>query len=883
MDSKEKLKTTLKKHLEGEVRDDLMTQQIYSTDASFFEITPTVVVLPKNKEDLCKTVEIAKEHHTPLTARGGATGIAGGCLGSGIIVDTSKYLRNILDFHEKESTILCEPGVIQDQLNTFASPYGLRLGPDTSTGNRSTVGGMCATNAAGSHYLKYGSMIDHVLGVELLLSNGATVWLDEHSDWPGLPEGTASPAYRRNSSGYPLHTLKERPRNLAKLTVGSEGTLGIYTRIRLKLSPMLQKRSLAVFGFSSLEESLKKVPEILSFHPISLEALDHHVLEMGRLSPSLRGRLDWLNFLEAKALLIAEFEEDQPPRIYASQYNLFNDALGRAWQDDLWTLRRAGLGLLLSRRSYSRAIAFIEDLAVPPEQLASFIKELKACIPWEMGIYGHAGDGCLHTRPYVQIDRPDEINKIFELMPLVADLVRAHGGTLSGEHGDGVVRSWLNPRLFDTTVYEQMLQVKYAFDPVNLMNPAKKVNGEHPHPYVHRSTPTNFKTFLNFEKEGGLHLAVDLCNGNGACRKTTGLMCPSYHAFKDEKHTTRARARSLAAILNGKVPAEELTNKGLLDVLDYCLQCKGCKTECPSQVDMAKMKTEVLFQYQEKKGYFLKSRLFGHYAAAAALGCSLAPFSNWALNQSLVKKLLSAMGIAPERPMPHFIKERFSAWWKKRASFKGKKTVHLFIDTFTEHHCPEVGQAAVEVLEKFDFTVAPITNLCCGRTYFSHGMLKEAKKKAHCLNTHIAGLKDPIVVLEPSCLSTINDDYPSLLTSFPKVYLMEEILPPFTSDLHFLYHPHCHEQVLFNSLPLKRIFPRMLSNESGCCGLAGSFGYQSHHYEMSMAIAENSLFPKIRAFTDLILVASGFSCRQQIAHGLQKKALHPSEIILKSL
>ncbi len=868
------LTKALRSRIAGDVRDDPMTRQIYSVDASIFEITPQVVVLPRTREELNAIVQVAREFDTPIIARGGATGIAGGCLGTGIIVDTSKYLTQILECNLEQGYVICEPGVIQDNLNAQLAPFGLRLGADTSTGNRATIGGMCGTNAAGAHYLKYGSMIDHVLGASMVLSNGETVWLDTQTEMPGLPQIEHAPTFHRSSSGYPLYALLETPRNLAKLTIGSEGTLGIFSSIKLKLSPQLKHRSLALVPFASLEACLEIIPEALKHTPCSLEVLDHHVIQMGRLSPALKGKLAWLN-CEASALLIAEFEADEPPLLFPMQRNLTS----LSTQEEVWALRKAGLGLLLSRRSYSRAIAFIEDLSVPPQHLAPFVRALKKLVPWEMGIYGHAGDGCLHMRPYVNVTDSREMERIFTLMPAVVDLVRQYGGALTGEHGDGLVRSWLNPRLFEPDIYAAMVQVKEAFDPLHLMNPGKIVAAKPPQEYLRPSKPAHIPTFLNFEPEGGLHLAADLCNGNGACRKQTGLMCPSFQAFKDERHSTRARAQSLRSILNGRVPISELTGDGLKDVLDYCLGCKGCKKECPSQVDMAKIKIETLYQYQEKHGYSFKTRLFGNLHALSACGSALSPLSNWLGNNPFTKAALSLLGITPQRTLPHFARKRFTAWWRTHTPSKKGEKIHLFIDTFTEFHSPEIGIAAVAVLEKLGFRVDPIPPMCCGRPFLSVGMLAEAKKQAEKLSTHLAELHNPVVVLEPSCLSAINDDYPSLISSSHRVYTLEEILPELIIDRPLFYHPHCHEQALFSKLPLKKIFPQMTLSTAGCCGLAGSFGYETHHYPMSMAIAENSLFPQIRALPSIPLVASGFSCRQQIRHGLNQTALHPAQIL----
>ncbi len=868
MSSKETAAALLRKRMEGEVRDDLMARHYYSVDASILQVTPDCIALPRTKEDLLEIVRTAQECHLPIIPRGGATGIAGGCLGEGIIVDTSKYLNRILEYNPKEGYAICEPGVIQDQLNQMVAANELRLGPDTSTGNRATIGGMCATNAAGSHYLKYGSMIDHVLGLELILSNGKAVWLDETSDWPQLPEIRDPPRFHRSSSGYPLYTLLEKPRNLAKLMVGSEGTLGLFTAIKLKLSPQLRERSLILLPFPTQEACLEAVPHILESRPISLEMIDTEIITMGRLSPALKGHLSWLDF-EPTPLLIAEYESEKPPKLFPHQREL----LAKSTQEEVWALRKSGLGLLLSRRSYTRAIAFIEDLAVPPNQLASMVRQLKKIVPWKMNIYGHAGDGCLHIRPYVTVSNPQEMQSIFTIMPQVADLVRTLGGTLTGEHGDGLIRSWLNPHFFSSETYAAMVKVKEAFDPINLMNPGKIVKGRIPTQDLQISHPTDFPTFLNFKPEGGFHLAADLCNGNGACRKQSGLMCPSFQAFKDEKHSTRARAQSLRSILNKQIPLSEWTGKGLLDVLDYCLACKGCKKECPSQVDMAKMKIEQLYQYQEKEGYFLKNRLFGNLHRLSAWGSKFPPLLK------LAQPFLKAIGITTERAMPSLSKKRFTTWWKGHTAKKGKEKVSLFVDTYTEYYHPEIGIAAVELLEKSGFQVTVIPPFCCGRPFLSAGMLKEAKKQAEQLAERLKQVEGPLVVLEPSCLSALQDDYSSLIGSSIKAFPIEEILPPQSYEDSFFYHPHCHEQALFSHASLKNRFPNLILSQSGCCGLAGSFGYEENHYEMSMAIAENGLFPQIRSLPNLPIVTSGFSCRQQIEHGLGVKALHPAEMM----
>lgn len=878
-----KLLHALKNNLKGDVRADFMSQQIYSVDASILERAPQAIVLPKDREDLITTVEIARQFKISITARGGGTGIAGGCLGSGIILDLSKYMNRILDCNFKEGWVRCEPGVIQDQLNAYLAPYGYRLGADTSTGNRATLGGMAATNAAGAHSLRYGSMIDHVLGVELITSYSQVIELTENTSFlplESIPLPEHLPTFKRSSTGYPLYTLRETPRNLAKLTVGSEGTLGIFSELKLKLSPQISQPVLIAIPFGSLAESLKETTHLLSFRPLSLEVMDHHVIEMGRIHPSLKSKLHWLKE-NPKALLLIEFEKGNIPQLSHNQIT-FTDPKEQA---EVWALRKAGLGLLLSRRSFSRAIAFIEDLAVPPQHLVTFVADLKECVGREMGIYGHAGAGCLHIRPYVDLRDPHEIDWMLETMQKVSKLVQRYEGVLSSEHGNGSIRSWLHSQFFLPEVYAAMVAVKQAFDPLNLMNPGKIVEAPSPKDLIKRSHPYEVATFLNFEKEGGLYLAADLCNGNGECRKQTNLMCPSFQAFGDEKHSTRARAQAVLSALNGKVPFED---EGVLGILDDCLECKGCKTECPSQVDMAKMKMELLFKFQEKKGYSLLNRLFGHLPTLGKWGSTLPSVANGVLNHPVSKKLLSLMGITEERPLPAYASQPLSSWWKERKKvLHGIKKIALFSDTFSEFYSPEVGIAAVELLEKLGYEVTLLPHTCCGRTFLSKGMLKQAKERALILAQLLEAQKMPILILEPSCLSALQDDYEGLIgRKIENLFPIEAFLPKWSSlkQKAFL-HPHCHDQALKRKETLLAPFPKdhVVISEAGCCGLAGSFGYEQRHYSMSMAIAEKRLFPQIRQASDLSILSSGFSCRQQIKHGLGIEPLHPAQFFLNEI
>ncbi|MFT4552347.1 MAG: FAD/FMN-containing dehydrogenase/Fe-S oxidoreductase [Chlamydiales bacterium] len=944
----------LEENLEGDVRFDAISKQIYSVDASIFEIQPIGVVLPKTEKDVITTVKIAAKHNIPITARGAGTGLTGGCIGKALIVDTSKYLSNILEINYDEEFAVCEPGVVQDQLNLALAAKGYRLGPDTSTGNRATIGGMIGNNSAGAHSLRYGKMVDHVEAVGLVLSNGDLINFEEIDEetWANKCQEKGRegeiysqirdtikeyrqdildnyPKIPRRVSGYNLDELVDRKSiNLAKLITGSEGTLGIATKIRVKISKKPQCTALCALHFTDIVAALDLVPSLLEYDPYALEVIDGEVIKMGCVSPSMRGRLEWLSG-EPDGLLVMEFDGNSKEELeknisrfesWASHNNVgYKRSFLRttAEQSHVWALRKAGLGLLMSRRTYSRAIAFIEDLAVAPEKIGAFIHKLREYLKekgMSAGMYGHAGPGLVHVRPYVNLREPQEFDNMITMMKEVADMALDFGGALSGEHGDGLLRSWLNERMFGKRVIEAFIQVKQAFDPDKRMNPGKIIAHSPPSATNLRTNPAlepiNIPTFLDFSQEGGFELAVDMCNGNAQCRKHNDLMCPSFHAHHDERHSTRARAQSLRSIVNGRVPKEAFTSHELHDVLDYCLECKGCKTECPSQVDMAKMKSEFLYQYQEKHGYSFRTSLFGNIGIVNQLGSLLPSLANFISGTRISKKMMALIGIAPERSLPAFSHERFSSWLsKQKEQAKSDKSVFLFVDTFTEFNCPEIGQAAYKLLTTLGYYVITQPWQCCGRPMLSKGMLKQAKVKAQNL---IQSLHDhaskgiPIIGLEPSCILTIKDDLYSLVPEsnalevskacitidefLAKLIEKGEFKLPFNKkELHIQVHTHCHQKSLVGSAPTLKVL-RAVENftvneiDSGCCGLAGSFGYEKEHYKFSMKIGEDRLFPAIRKKNESTQVmANGMSCRSQISHGTQRKAKHLVEILFDAI
>lgn len=905
------------------LRTDLTTRILYSTDASILEVLPEGVAYPETAEDLDEILKEAKENNLSLTPRGAATGITGGCLGSGIIVDCSLHLTHILSINPVDQTAEVEPGVIQDQLNHAASSYGLRLGPDTSTGDRATLGGMIGNCAAGSRSLFYGTTRDALIEVDLLLSTGETITLKEieESAWTQKlklqsQEGEiyrtleelrqkhrkqieqAFPPLPRRASGYALDCLiSPFPLNPAKLIAGSEGSLGLIKRAVLKLAHVLKKPILVLLPYHSLQEAFEDTSRLLTYRPISLELIDDKILKAGRNAPQFRNQISWLQEIP-QALLVAEFERDAFPE--ALNKNVIIEDIPT--MNEVWQLRKMGLGLLLSKRSYSRALAFIEDLSIPPNHLAPFMKEfllyLKSCGK-EAGIYGHAGPGCMHIRPYVDIRNPEEVEQIKQMMIAITELIRRYHGSLSGEHGDGIIRSWLNPHLFGVEIYDLFLKVKHAFDPLGLMNPHQVVN---PLPFEHhlKKSPTQEPhTFFSFQNEGGLALSADLCNGNGACRKREGLMCPSFQVTHEEYDSTRGRANALRAVMRGDFDSKDLSAPELHDILDLCIQCKGCKTECPSHVDMAKMKSEILYHWHQKMGIKLRERLFAHIHRLDELFYPFRNIINPIIEGWFGKWIKKWGGIAADRDLPKLAETKFSELFLKIEQPEGQPLV-LINDTYTEYHCPEIGIAAVKLFNHLGYHVTLPQLSCCGRALLSKGFLPEAKDKAKRLIETLAPFAErqiPMVGLEPSCFFSLKDEYrdfypEALLQIDPYLYLFDDFLETLRplplkalKPLEIHLHGHCHHKAL-EGLSKTELLLKSISGvtlhviPSGCCGMAGSFGYEAEHSAFSKKIGDLVLFPYLAKLDPkALIIANGFSCRTQIAT-TGKKALHLAEALL---
>jgi FAD/FMN-containing dehydrogenase/Fe-S oxidoreductase len=955
MNDYQEIAAALRKRVEGEVRFDKYSRLLYSTDASMYEIEPIGVVLPRHKGDVQAAIEVANKFNVPVLPRGGGTALAGQTVGHAIVLDFSKYMNKVLEVNKEELWCRVEPGLVQDELNAHVRGEGLLFGPDTSTSNRATIGGMIGNNSAGAHSLAYGKTLDHVLELTVCLSDGSEVVLRDLSAEAlakkAAGNGVEGQAYReiynlaqkhreeilarypkilRRVSGYNLDEfVKPKPFNLARMVVGSEGTLASVVEAKMRLVPKPKWTALDVIHFHDDIEALEASHAILDTAPYALESTDKLVLDLARGNIVQSKRLGFVQG-DPSSILIVEYagETEAEVREQVDKLEGLRKAhcMGYAATQALrpeevravWGVRKAGLGLLLGIKGDKKPIAFVEDTAVDPAKLPEFIKRFREILKRHgatAGYYGHCSVGCMHIRPLINLKQQSEVKKMTAIADEITDLVLDFHGALSGEHGDGLARSHFNEKLYGPALYGAFRQVKRAFDPKNLMNPGKIVDA----PAMTESLriSPSYKTWqpetlLDFGSQGGFGAAVEMCSGMGECRKKLeGTMCPSYMATLDEEHSTRGRANALRAVLSGKVPHEEFTGKRLHQVLDLCLECKACKAECPSNVDMAKLKYEFLNHYHAANGLPLRNRLFGRIERLNRLGARFAPLSNWLANSRPNRWLLEKLaGIDSRRPLPAFASETFEHWFRNhRSDGKGEKgTVVLFHDTFNTFNTPAVAIAATRFLERAGYRVSLAAKRCCGRPMISKGMLAAARDNAawnvERLFPHVEK-GAAIVGLEPSCLLTLRDEYPELLRTeqatavASRSFLFEEFISSERKagrlSLTFggngkkaLLHGHCHQKALVGTAPtvetLRWAGFDVTEVDSGCCGMAGSFGFEKEHYDLSIAIANRRLAPAVRAAdANVEIIASGISCRQQIGHVAGRKAKHPAEVLWEVL
>jgi FAD/FMN-containing dehydrogenase/Fe-S oxidoreductase len=969
LENTQTLVNELKQSVGGEVRVDRLTRRLYSTDASDYCKTPVGVVVPKDVDDVCAAMQIAAQNGVAIIPRGGGSSLSGQSVGTGLIIDHSKYLDKILEINPEEKWVRVQSGVVLDVLNAALAPHDLMVGPDPSSSMVATLGGMAGNNSTGSHSFRYGMIADHILEMEVILSDGSKVLLDGkdasaaeflsrqntlegelYKKIPALVEQYKEdillnyPKTWRNVAGYGLNRMLEaktngKQFNLAPLVAGSEGTLAAITQLKLAVVPKPKAVNLLILHFPKVQQALEMVPALLEHNPSAVELMTSPSIMLADNHPGFKPLLRKFVQGDPGAILIVEFAEQTQSelshRIERLQSWLKNqgytepvthcDTLEKI--GNVWQVRKSILGLLLSKPGDEKPTWIIDDATVPVERLTEYTQDVVAAgkkFGIDINFDAHASSGCLHMGLEINLKTREGLRLLELLSKEIMDVAMANDGTTTGEHGEGLARSYFTEKLYGPRLYEAFKSVKTAFDPDHRLNPNKIIDPIEPWDtsWLRYSpdyrTPFEPKdTFLDFSDYGGYAGLVEMCNGMGVCRSmVSGTMCPSYRVTKDELHTTRGRANILRAAMTGQLGEEGLTAEEVYKAMELCLECKACRNECGSKVDMAKLKYEFLAHYQARHGVPLRSRMFGSMALSDGLG-SLAPSLANALyrNKAFRKLLDRTVKIDERRELPLLADETFQQWFKRRpaSSVKAPKgPVILWDDCHLSYHEPHIGVAAVKVLEAAGFEVKLIKKRkCCGRPMISKGLLKEATANAHhnieCLKEH-ALMGVPIVGIEPSCIACFRDEYPSLVKSeeadlvASQVFFFEEFITDLASaeklDLHFhnadgprtiKVHTHCYQKALGTAakvVEMLNLLPETTVEEieSGCCGMAGSFGYEKEHYDISMAIGEQSLFPIVRsAPADTTIAAAGTSCRTQIKDGTNRKSCHPIEIIADAI
>jgi FAD/FMN-containing dehydrogenase/Fe-S oxidoreductase len=952
------LDEALRINLEGEVRSDRGSRMLYATDASIYQMVPLCVVFPTSEMDVQHVLRTAKKAGVPVLPRGGGTSLAGQGVNHAIVMDFSPRMSRIREINVEEGWARVQPGLVLGELNRTLASRGLQYGIDPSTANRATIGGGIGNNSCGAHSIVYGKTIDNVLGMRAILSDATTI-LAEPTSGAALEaklqaqtlEGNLYremrrlgrqqreeiarryPKILRRVSGYNLDDFinEEAPMDLSRMIVGSEGTLAVVTEAKVKLQSIPKLKGVAAVHFKTIVEAAEGTVAALDHEPSAVELMDSVIVTRCRSNPSFSRLARWVEG-DPGGILVIEFtgetEAELKSKLEKLEADLDRRKLGyatvattdAALQRDMWRMREAGLGLIMSNRSDTKAIAYVEDTAVSPEKLPQFVarfQEIAGKLGTEAAYYGHASVGCLHIRPAVNVKSAEGIATMQAIANEVADLVLEFGGSLSGEHGDGILRGVFTEKMFGSQLTEAFREVKRAFDPEKILNPGKIIDTPgftenlRASPQTHNWEPV---TFLDFSFEGGIARAAEQCNGQGACRKLDGGMCPSYMATLDEEHSTRGRANLLRLAFSGVLPREELTGDRIHQALDLCVECKACKAECPSGVDMAKLKYEVLAQRHKAHGTPLRARAFANIATLARIGSKMWLLSNIMARMLPVKAALHrGLGIHSERPLPAFASQTFPAWFAKLTpnTEAPRGEIVLFNDTFTDYFNPEVGKSAVRVLEALGYRVVLVEQtVCCGRPAISKGLLDMAKDLAH---TNVEALLPyarcgiPIVGTEPSCMLSFRDEYPELLRNNEArevgamTYMLDEWLgklaleDPSVAEIfrpnnkrEVVLHAHCHQKAsigadpTLHALSLAGYTPRLI--ETSCCGMAGSFGFEAEHYEISRSMGALRLFPAVESASHEAAIAiTGVSCRQQIDHFTSRKPQHAVELLAEAL
>ncbi|MBI3981308.1 MAG: FAD-binding protein [Gemmatimonadetes bacterium] len=956
-----RLAARLRRETTAEVLFDPFDRGRYSTDASIYQIEPIGVVLPRTREDVATVVAIACEEGVSITPRGAGTSQAGQAIGPGLIVDTSKYLTQVLELDVAARRATVEPGVILDRLNAHLGPHGLCFPVDPATASQATIGGMAGNNSAGARSIRHGLMADNIHAVQAILADGSA-----HRFGP-TPEHLADGAPRmdrnylelvralrllylreadeierrvpkvlRHVAGYNLHRIGPPDFNLARLLVGSEGTLAFFTAIELDLASPPRHTALGVCHFPTLHAAVEATRHIVDLGPAAVELVDRTLLGLARENAALRESVRRFVRGEPDALLLVEFAGDDREEQRRGLDRLGDlmgslglpDAVVRAeepgFQREIWAVRKEGLNIVMSMKGDVKPVSFIEDCAVPLDHLAAYTDRLSEIFrrhgtsgTW----YAHASVGCLHIRPALNLKDVGDVTKMRAIADEAHALVREFKGSHSGEHGDGIVRSEFIEPMLGERLARAFEAVKQQFDPGGLFNPGKivsppRMDDRSLFRYRPEYQPDPLRAVLDWSPWGGITGAVEMCNNNGACRKaSSGVMCPSYRVTSDERDTTRGRANTLRLALTGQLGPGALTSEELRATLGLCVSCKACRRECPTGVDMARLKIEFLHHYHRRHGYSLEQRAVAYLPRYAPWVWRLAPLANLR-NESdtLARWTERLLGVSAARTLPTWRRDPFRP--RANGMEPGHRAVVLWADTFNTYFEPENARAALGLLRQAGYQVLfPRSTdgrrpLCCGRTFLAAGMVDEARAEGRRV---IEGMRPyvergvPIIGLEPSCLLTLRDEYEAL---FPRgevaplaatAVLLEEFLAAesdagrLTLDLgplpvrQLLLHGHCHQKAFGVTPAVERVL-RLIPGvtvepiESSCCGMAGAFGYEAQNYEVSMRMAELSLLPAVRAAgEDTWIVADGTSCRHQIRDGAGREALHAVRVLERAI
>ena len=956
-DQIQKIGKEISSKVDGKTLFDEFSRGRYSTDASVYQIKPLGVVLPKDTNDVLSLMEYSQKNSVPLLARGGGSSQCGQTVGESVVLDYSKHQNKILELNVEEKYVWVQPGVVLDHLNAYLKPHGLWFPVDVSTSSRATIGGMSANNSCGSRSLYYGNMVHNVLAIEAILDDGSIFNFDQINknylatknnqdrlykiidkfidvrQQVGGEIDANWPTTQRRVGGYNIDLIDPEGFNSSNLLVGSEGTLSLFNKIKLKLSEIPKNKILGVCYFDNFHQAMELSKEIVKLKPTCVELMDQNLLNLAKEIPMYAGGIKKYIKGNPEAVLMVEFIDTEKSvyekKIKDLEYlvlnqnkkNQFSYYSDLSEQKEVFEIRKAGLNILMSMKGDRKPVAFIEDCAVSLEHLADYTARLKEIFK-KYGtsgmFYAHASVGTLHVRPVLNMKSDKDIQNMRSISEEAFEMVKDYKGSHSGEHGDGIVRSEFHEMMFGKKITNAFEEIKDTFDSKNLLNPGKivrpfKSNDRSLMRYKSGYQTENIDTHYDWSNWGQFSDAVEMCNNNGACRKLdSGVMCPSYRVTKEEKDLVRGRANTLRLALSNQLPEGSFASKEMYETMELCVSCKACQRECPMSVDMAKMKSEFLSHYYKKFSMRIKDRVISDMPRLIWLLKIVAPIFNKVKNLPLISTIVEKFGFATARSMPEVQNQNALREIYDSQTVSENKVI-LFADTFNINFENENLVYAIKVLNKFGYqAVIPSFGkdklkrpLCCGRTYISYGQLDKASEELNRFNDYVIQnnyIDLPVVGIEPSCLLTFNDEYQTLKNVNNreqiknKFYLLEEfILEQIRNnnnikankfDQNVLIHGHCHQKSqdrmkgLTNLLSELNINNKMI--ESSCCGMAGSFGYDSKTYEVSKKMANLSLIPAINNSDEKdFIVANGTSCRHQISDLSEKKGKHVSELLFK--